>query len=73
MIKSTVIVGARHVARIGEKRNIQRILVRKPEGERPHERSRRKWEIILNCILKKQNGKIGINYLVQQGKNCGLL
>jgi hypothetical protein len=33
---------AGHVARIGEKRNAYRILVGKPEGERPHGRQRRR-------------------------------
>jgi hypothetical protein len=32
-----------HVARIGEKRNVYRILVGKPEGKRPLGRSRRRW------------------------------
>jgi hypothetical protein len=34
----------RHVARMGENRNAYRILVGKPEGKRPLERPRRKWE-----------------------------
>jgi hypothetical protein len=32
-----------HVARIGEKRNVYRLLVGKPEGERPLGRPRRSW------------------------------
>jgi hypothetical protein len=32
-----------HVARRGEKRNPYRIFVRKPEGNRPLERPRRRW------------------------------
>jgi hypothetical protein len=43
MIKSRRIRWAGHVARIGEKRNIYRILVGKPEGKRPLERPRRRW------------------------------
>jgi hypothetical protein len=35
MIKSSRMRWAGHVARIGEKRNAYRILVRKPEGKRP--------------------------------------
>jgi hypothetical protein len=31
------------VARIGEKRNVYRLLVGKPEGKRPLERPRRRW------------------------------
>jgi hypothetical protein len=34
---------AGHVARIGEKRNAYRILVGKPEGNRPLGRPRRRW------------------------------
>jgi hypothetical protein len=34
---------AGNVARIGEKRNEYRLLVRNPEGERPLGRSRRRW------------------------------
>jgi hypothetical protein len=33
-----------HVVRIGKKRNAYRILVGKPEGKRPLERHRHKWE-----------------------------
>jgi hypothetical protein len=32
-----------HVARIGEKRNVYRLLVGKPEGKRPLGRPRRSW------------------------------
>jgi hypothetical protein len=31
------------VARMGEKRNVYRLLVGKPEGKRPLERPRRRW------------------------------
>jgi hypothetical protein len=34
---------AGHVARMGEKRNLYRLLVGKPEGKRPLGRPRRKW------------------------------
>jgi hypothetical protein len=34
---------AGHVARMGEKRNVYRLLARKPEGRRPLGRSRRRW------------------------------
>jgi hypothetical protein len=34
---------AGHVVRIGEKRNVYRLLVRKPEGKRPLGRPRRRW------------------------------
>jgi hypothetical protein len=32
-----------HVARMGEKRNVYRLLVGKPEGKRPVGRPRRSW------------------------------
>jgi hypothetical protein len=32
-----------HVARTGEKRNVNRLLVGKPEGKRPLGRPRRRW------------------------------
>jgi hypothetical protein len=35
---------AGHVARMGEGRNVYRVLVGKPEGKRPLERPRRRWE-----------------------------
>jgi len=35
----------RHVACVGEMRNTYKILVRKPEGKRPHGRSR--WEDLM--------------------------
>jgi hypothetical protein len=34
---------AGHVARMGEKRNVYRLLVRKPEGKRPIGRLRHRW------------------------------
>jgi hypothetical protein len=34
---------AGHVARMGEKRNLYRLLVGKPEGKRPLGRPRRRW------------------------------
>jgi hypothetical protein len=35
---------AGHVARVGEGRGVYRVLVGKPEGKRPLERTRRRWE-----------------------------
>jgi hypothetical protein len=43
LIKSRRMRWAGHVARIGEKRNAYRLLVRKPEGRRPLGRPRRRW------------------------------
>jgi hypothetical protein len=41
-IKSRRMRWAEHVARMGEKRNVYRLLVRKPEGKRPLGRPRRR-------------------------------
>jgi hypothetical protein len=43
IIKSRKIRWAGHVARIGDKRNAYRLLVRKPQGKRPVGRPRRRW------------------------------
>jgi hypothetical protein len=43
-IKSKRMRWAGHVARMGEGRNVYRVLVGKPEGKRPLERPRRRWE-----------------------------
>jgi hypothetical protein len=44
---------AGHVARMGEGRNVYRPLVGKPEGKRPLERPRRRWENRVKMDLKK--------------------
>jgi hypothetical protein len=43
-IKSRRMRWAGHVARMGEGRNMYRVLVGKPEGKRPLERPRHRWE-----------------------------
>jgi hypothetical protein len=43
IIKSRRMRWAGHVARMGEKRNLYRLLVGKPEGKRPLGRPRRRW------------------------------
>jgi hypothetical protein len=43
IIKSRKMGLVGHVARMGEKRNVYRLLVGKPEGKRPLGRARRKW------------------------------
>jgi hypothetical protein len=43
IIKSRRVRWAVHVARMGEKRNVYRLLVGKPEGKRPLGRTRRRW------------------------------
>jgi hypothetical protein len=43
---------AGHVAHIGEGRNVYRVLVGKPEGKRPLERPRRRWEDAIKMDLR---------------------
>jgi hypothetical protein len=43
IIKSRWMRWVGHVARMGEKRNVYRLLVGKPEGKRPLGRPRRRW------------------------------
>jgi hypothetical protein len=57
IIKSRRMRWAGHVARMGEKRNVYRLLVGKPEGKRPLGRPRRRW---INNI-KMDLLEIGLN------------
>jgi hypothetical protein len=52
-IKSRRMRWAGHVARMGEGRNVYRILVGKPEGKRPLERPRRRWEDGLKMDIRE--------------------
>jgi hypothetical protein len=54
-IKSRRMRWAGHVARIGEGRNVYRVLVGKPEGRRPLGRPRRRWEDGIRMDLE-ENG-----------------
>jgi len=44
---------AGHVARMGEKRGMCRVLVGKAEGKRPHERPRRRWKDDIKMDLQE--------------------
>jgi hypothetical protein len=57
IIKSRRMKWAGYVARMGEKRNMYRLLVGKPEGKRPPGRPRRRW---INNI-KMDLLEIGLN------------
>ena len=52
-IKSSRMRWAGHVARVGERRGVYRVLVGKPEEKRPLERSRRRWEDNIKIDLQK--------------------
>jgi hypothetical protein len=58
-IKSRRMRWAGHVARMGEKRNVYRLLVRKPEGKRPLGRPRCRW--IDN--IKMDLSEIGLGFM----------
>jgi hypothetical protein len=43
----------KYVARVGEERDMCRVLVRKPEGKRPLGRPRRRWEDNIRMDLQE--------------------
>jgi hypothetical protein len=58
-IKSRRMRWAGHVARMEECRNVYRVLVGKPEGKRPHERPRRRWEDGIKTNLRENGWGVG--------------
>ena len=58
-IKSSRMRWAGHVARMGERRGLHRVLVGKPEGTRPLERPRRRWEDNIKMDLQEVGGGCG--------------
>ena len=59
VVKSRRISWAGHVARMGENRGVQRVLVGKPEGKRPLVRPRRRWENNIKMDLQEVGGGHG--------------
>jgi hypothetical protein len=55
-IKSRRMRWAGHVARMGEGRNVYRVLVGKPEGKRSLGRPRRRWEDGIKMDLRDTGG-----------------
>ena len=53
VIKSRRMRWAGHVARMGERRGVYRVLVGKPEGKRPLGRPRRRWEDNIKMDLEE--------------------
>ena len=53
VIKSRRLRWAGHVARVGERRGVNRVSVGKPEGKRPRGRPRRRWENNIKMDLQK--------------------
>jgi hypothetical protein len=60
---------AGHVCSYGERRNVYRVSVRKPEGKRPLGRSRHRWEDNIKNYLQKV-GCGGLNWIdLAQGRD----
>jgi hypothetical protein len=53
----------RHVARVGEKRNVSRLLIGTPEGNRPLGRPRRRWTVNIRMDLR-EIGRGGVDWIV---------
>jgi hypothetical protein len=50
-VKANEVAG--HVARVGEERKVYKVLVGKPEGKKPLERPRRRWEDGIRMDLRE--------------------
>jgi hypothetical protein len=59
VVKSRIMRWAGHVACIGERSGVHRVLVGKPEGTRPLERPRRRWEDNIKRDLQEVEGGCG--------------
>jgi hypothetical protein len=59
VVKSRRMRWAGHVARMGEDRGVHRVLVGKPEGNRPLGRPRRRWEDNIKMDLLEVGGGVG--------------
>ena len=53
LVKSKRMRWVRHVARMGEGRVVDRVLIGKPEGKRPLGRPRRRWEDNIKMDLQE--------------------
>jgi hypothetical protein len=58
VVKSRRMRWAGHVARMGEERGAHRVLVGKPEGKKPLERPRRRWEDNIKMDLQEVVGHV---------------
>jgi hypothetical protein len=61
IIKSRRMRWAGHVTRMGEKRNVCRLLVGKPEGKRPLGRPRHRWIDNINGPFRDRMGWCGLD------------
>ena len=62
VVKSRRMRWAGHVARMGEDRGVQMVLVGKPEGKRPLGRPRRRWEDNIKMDLQEVGGGRGAGW-----------
>jgi hypothetical protein len=62
IIKSRKMRWAGHVARMGKKRNLYRLLVGKPEGKRPLGRPRQRWMNNIKMDLA-ETGFCGVDWI----------
>ena len=69
MIKLRRIKWAGHVARMGERRGVYRILVGKPEERRPLGRPRRRWEDNIKINLQEVGCRVVDWIEVAQDRN----
>jgi len=67
LLKSRRMRWARHVARMGERRGVDRVLVGKPEGKRPLVRHKRRWED--NIKMDLQEVGFGGMYRIELAQN----
>jgi hypothetical protein len=70
-MKSRRMRWAGHVARMGEGRNVYRVLVGKPEGKRQLVRSRRRWEEGIKMDLTEIGGGVEWIHLAQDRDRWG--
>jgi hypothetical protein len=73
MIKTRRIRWARHVARMGVKRNAYRILMGKPEGMRPIGRFRYRWKDIKMDLRETESGDMDWTNVAEDRDEWGLL
>jgi hypothetical protein len=62
VVKSRRMRWAGHVARIGEDRDVHRVLVGKPDGKRPLGRLRRRWEDNIKMDFQVVRGVVGTGW-----------
>ena len=62
VVKSRRMRWAWHLARMGEGRVVQGVLVGKPEGKRPLGRPRRRWEDNIKMDLQEVGGIVGTGW-----------